>query len=696
MGFENPTFLWGTLAAAIPIVLHLIAKRRAQVHEFAAMDFILLSNKRIAQRMRLKQFLLMLARMLLLVALPVAFAKPFTVSDEALLPATSAPTSVVLVIDSSFSMGYEIHEQNLLDKAKTSALAILEELRNESDAAIVLAGTPARALTPKLTYDRVILREAVESIQLTHVTADIQGALRMAEQILANSSQPRREVVLLTDLQASEWAGISRPWSLEHSPHVTLVDLSDGMSEGNVAVTEVEATPESSGLGRNVRIKVNVLNDRPQPLEDLLTVRLGGKSAKGTIRIPPHQSASKEFVIRLNDVGAVGGFAEISPDRLPGDNIHPFVVDFFRRVHVLVVNGSPRTVAHMDESFFLRAALKPGQDSASRFNATYVKPDELTGAQLEYVDVVVLANVNSLDATQVSALSLWVRKGGGLFISSGENVTPKIYNGVFKPLMPLPVRSIRVVKDKPVFLTSLEINHPMLEVFAHIPEASLFTAQTHAYVLLNTAASSTIRVLASFTDGAPALVEGNIGNGRVLVWTTSIDRDWTNFPFKTSFLPLMQQSMLYLGNKMGSPERSALEVGEARNIQVSEEVSKIRVIRPDGDETSYQGADLATGTIRYGRTGVPGIYRVERQRRQLVEQEQFAVHLAAEESVLKSADTNAIQLLLESGNADPGTNLNQDDTELSKVGRQGELWPTLLMGLFLLLGLETWLAFTPN
>jgi hypothetical protein len=187
-----------------------------------------------------------------------------------------------------------------------------------------------------------------------------------------------------------------------------------------------------------------------------------------------------------------------------------------------------------------------------------------------------------------------------------------------------------------------------------------------------------------------------VGNGRVLIWTTTIDRDWTDLPFKTSFLPLIQQAMLYLGGKVESEGSHTLEVGHARQIRTNKDVSKVNIIRPDGNQVAYLGADLATGEIRYEGTEVPGIYRIERQRRQVVEQEQFAVHLSASESQLKAVDKNVIQRLLESSHAEGPAITNDEGTGRANTARQGELWPALLMGLFLLLGVETWLAFAPS
>ncbi|MFT5431696.1 MAG: hypothetical protein ACI9OJ_002393 [Myxococcota bacterium] len=689
MGFESPGYLWAMSAAFIPLLIHLIARRRAKVHDFAAIHFILLSNKRIARRLRLKQWLLMALRMLLIAVIPLAFAKPFVTHASEVLVATAEPTSVVIIVDPSFSMGYRIGEETLLERAKSKALEIVSDLRNESDAAVVLASTPARALTPRLTYDRGLLRAAIDSISSTHSRADMQSALRLAEQILVASGQPRREVVLLTDLQATEWEGMARPWSLEHSPQFTLVDVGSDVERVNGAITSVVAEPESGGSGRSVRVTVDVHNDRPNPFEGVLTVRVGSKAAKGVIKIAPRLDVTKEFSILLGDGGINHGVVELTPDALAGDNVQPFVIDFLRRVHVLVVNGAPRTVLHKDETFFLRAALRPARDSASRMSPTYIKPDELTAGQLDYVDVVVLANVASLDQPQVEALLKWVNKGGGLFITAGENVTPKAYNSVMLPLLPLPLRDIRTA-DEGLFLTGVQADHPIMRLFSRLPDASLFTAATRRYALLDTAPTADTQVLASFTDGGAALVERRIGYGRVVMLTTSIDRDWTELPFKTSYLPLMQQTLLHLSGRLDRSQARSLVVGESRAIEVGRDVTEIRVLRPNGEEMRFSGADLADPELRFHATDLAGSYVVTQLRKEGSERERFTVHVDRRESVLTAVDRSEVEAVVTQG----ASRRSETNTVAAAPPRErGDIWPMMLVALFVLLTFETWLAY---
>ena len=689
MEFDSPTYLWGMVAAVIPLLLHLINRRQAQVHDFAAIEFLLASNRHVARRLKLKQWLLMFVRMVLIAALPMAFAKPFTTSPSATLVGTTEPASVVFVIDPSVSMGYQIGDGGtLLERALQRAQDIVRDLRNESDVAVILATSPPTALTQRLSFDRQEIINLLSTVELSQGRADLMGALRLAEQILVESGHARREVILLSDGQSTEWEGASRPWSLDHAPSVTVVDISGGLERRNRGIVGVAAEPDGGGIGRNVRITVDVLNDQPVAFEDNVTVKIGQKTVKGFLRIPPFSEGQKVFTIRLPDMGLKTGVVELAPDELPGDDSRHFVIDFLRRVHVLVVNGSSRTVPYKDEAFFLRAALQPGTDSGSRITPTYVKPDELTPRQLEVVDVVILANVSGLDRPQVDALTGWVKRGGGLFITAGENVTDGVYNDKLRALLPLPIRDSGVVSDPPVFFTGGSTSHPAMSPFSRLETASLFSAGTRRYVLLETDSTANVEVLLSFTGGAPALVERSVDDGKVVMFTTSIDRDWTELPFKTSFLPLVQQLVLHLARRLDPPESRSITVGETRRIHLERQVGTLEVVRPNGQVVELQGDALAGDEAIFQDTGLAGVYSVTQNNDGSKTEKRFAVHIDPLESNLRDVEISDIQAIINP----PGTPIVPTEQTESSPQQRDDIWPMVLITLFGVLGVETWLA----
>ncbi|MEK7821900.1 MAG: BatA domain-containing protein, partial [Planctomycetota bacterium] len=118
MHLLNPLFLLGILGVALPVLIHLMGRRRAPLYHFAAIDFILRSQKRIEARLKLQHLLLFLLRAGVILLLALALAKPLLQERGLALVPVGASSSNVFIIDNSFSMNYQTGESTLLAQAK--------------------------------------------------------------------------------------------------------------------------------------------------------------------------------------------------------------------------------------------------------------------------------------------------------------------------------------------------------------------------------------------------------------------------------------------------------------------------------------------------------------------------------------------------------------------------------------------------
>jgi hypothetical protein len=124
------------------------------------------------------------------------------------------------------------------------------------------------------------------------------------------------------------------------------------------------------------------------------------------------------------------------------------------------------------------------------------------------------------------------------------------------------------------------------------------------------------RVLARFDDGAPALVEGRRGRGRVLLFTSTADRDWTDWPIRTSFLPAMQRFAGFLAGGLEERREPALVVGTSRTIALEPGEALVSLVGPDGRERARD--ELERAGLRPGERGAlvfaprePGLWQVK-------------------------------------------------------------------------------------
>ena len=696
--------LLGLAAAVIPIIIHLTHRRRAREIPFAAIDFLLLQDKRVARRFRLRQLLVLLLRTLLIAAVPFALAKPF-VETAAPLPVTlSSPTSVVLVVDDSASMRYRVDDERLLERAKERALALLEELPPSHNVAVVTAARPARVVVGPLTFDRVAVRRALRAIVPTERGTDVRGALRLAEQTLAESKLARRQVVLLTDLTVGGWPDLAPPWVSGHPPELHIVDVAEGVPLVNVGIVRAAARKAGGPTAGEYELMVTLRNEGPVEWHDLVTLRIGGRTFTGYLKVPAGEEATKTFRLDAERLGERFGTVEIAHDALPLDDVRAFTLGRPQQVRALVLNGAPRSVPYRDEAFFLDRALRPEREADVGIVPVTMTVDEFSAAQLEHSDVVVLANVGTLSTQQVADLTDFVRGGGGLLVTAGDNITPESA-ALLGELLPFPVRGVR--EAGPAFLPGGATRfapprgeHPIFTPFLRAAESSLYGAQVRRYLLLDAAPRVGTETLLTYRDGAPALVERTLGDGRVLFLTTTIDRDWTDLPIRTSYLPLVQEMIRWLGSRGAARGPVAALVGEAVEIAVPKRTTRVELLRPDGTRGVFarDPASSDPPPVALDDLDRSGLYLLDIHvsgTDPYVEKRVIAVGPDPRELSLARVSAPDVLAALhhpDAGYAPEALTAESAPARRAAADARTRYWPPVLLGLFALLLFETWLV----
>ena len=286
-------------------------------------------------------------------------------------------------------------------------------------------------------------------------------------------------------------------------------------------------------------------------------------------------------------------------------------------MNVLLINGDPRIVRRDDETFYLETALRPGDRAGSGMAVTTTTVDGLADRRLTDFDVIFLCNVSALFEDAVTALEGWTKKGGGLFIAVGDHVDVDEYNAKMGVLLPQELRGSREAKvgagagplaDR---IGRLEATHPIFAVFS-AEAAGLREARFSKLLLLGPSTrGEERRTLASFESGAPALVTARLGAGRVLLYTSTLDRDWNDAPIHPGFLPFVQQAVRYLARAPSREGEGPLLVGQPRTLGVLAPDRRIEVTSPTGKKTTFAGDKVAgRQAVSFAGTEVPGFYAV--------------------------------------------------------------------------------------
>jgi len=687
--------LVGALGVAVPVAIHLIGRRRARVVQFAALDFLLGSNRKVARRLQLRELLLLLTRIFVCLAIPLALAKPFTTCATKGAKVERGPQGAVLIIDDSFAMTYRKGGSSLLSKAKEQARSILNQLGPEADVAIVLVseGTDSPR---KLNRDHIRLRDAISDIRATSRPADLSTAMRRAAQLLASSKHDRRTVFVLSTMAASAFRGADPPWSANAGITLTVVELAKRGTLANVAVTSLAVEADATSGTRGIRVTAEIANFGEKAItKHGVKLRIAKRVvARGLVDLRPGQRQKKRFLATLPENARTADVVvELDDDALDVDNRRYVRMQLRDEVRTLLVNGDPRTVRYEDELFYAHKALRPGDRADSGAVLTTATVDQLGKLPLGEFDVIVLANVPALKRKRVAKLASWVQAGGGLLIAPGDQVDADAYNKTMSPLLPQRLKSAvdlgygASAKEKAgraLRLTKVDPDHEIFSVFSK-DAPGLRDARFRKIMLLGpTSKVDDRKVLARYTNGAAAIVEARNGKGRLLLFTSTLDRDWTDLPIHPGYLPLMQQSVRYLARKQNRGTRATILVGRSHALRVNPDDKRIEVRSPSGKPTVIEGDALAGKKFtRFIETKEPGFYRVfatdktgkSRQRSEV----RFAVNLDQRGSDLRYVKDNVL----------PASSAPGKEGESSTHKRKVELWHALGIGLLMLLLIES-------
>ncbi|HWV38991.1 MAG TPA: BatA domain-containing protein [Vulgatibacter sp.] len=592
ISFANPALAWGALAAAIPVLVHLLQRRRPRPVPFAAIELVRRSQQRNVRRLRLRRLLLLAARTTILLCVPLALARPHFTTGEHAAAAPRGPAATAIVLDASLSMTWKDGRRSLFDRARDDAREALASLGPDEPVTVVICdGTTPRPEAP--SFDRAAVRRLLDAAEPSFRKADLGACATAAAHALGESPVAGKRLVVATDLTAAAWNLDAPPPAVptesgDVRPEATILDASRGEPLPNVAIVDLAVGPAPEIGARAQAFTVTLRNFGDAPLKDApLELWLGEEiTAKGFVDVEAHGTATKRLVHRFSKGGTFTGRVRLAADALAADDERAFAIQVPRDLRALVVDGSPSSLRYRDEAFFVDTALRVA--GATPVTATTVDTETLADQDLSHYDLLLLLNVRAPSKEVAARIERFVEGGGGLFVSVGDQVDADEYGAVLGGLLPRPLHLVKTAAEpdredqRPARFVDLDLDHPILGIFSKGAEG-FEAARTWRYFLLQP--GSTGRVLASFDDGAPALVEGARGAGRVLLYTSTVDRDWSDWPIQTSFLPTMQQAAAYLSRTLEDRRQRAALVGDAFEL---DEPDGLTVTGPDGRERAIE------------------------------------------------------------------------------------------------------------
>jgi hypothetical protein len=546
MNFLNPLFFVGALAAAVPILLHLIKRERAQKFEFPTLMFLRRVSKRYIRFQKLRHLLLLLLRILALLFIAIAFTRPFSVLPQAATATGRISRAEIILLDNSLSMGH----RDRWDRAKEAAAEIIRGVHPDDKVALLEFSQRTLARTQLSTDHAAVLSELENAVELTDNPTRFGQALNVAEKIAFDAGTPNRTIHLISDFQASGWASEERNFRLGSGIELRYVDVgSDEFSNLTLGDVRIIEGDEEADIGPKIRLSVVNFGNEDRKAAQVSLSLDGADVGIRTIDIDMGGVQGVEFQLPQLSDGIHEVTLEVEDPLLTRDNSFSLILETRGKTPVISIEGPNSGRNRKSASYFLANALNISALSPYRLST-------LTPRQLESMDnfagnILIWNNISGGSAALQRRLKEHVDQGGGLVVVLADSGGAADFDRTFGSWLPITVvRETESEHSRPseyyALLTDLRMDHPIFRPFDGPHSGNFSSAKFYRHAKLSVGEGA--EVLARFDNGDPALVSKAAGKGQVLVLASSADDASNDLPLKAVYAPLWQQMLHFVEN----------------------------------------------------------------------------------------------------------------------------------------------------
>ena len=676
MSFLNPVILFAALSAALPVLIHLFARRRTTPIPFSSLYFLKELQNRQMRRIKIRQILLLIIRTLILLFLVFAFARPTLKQHSSGLAQTRAQTAMAVILDNSFSMQRSLEDATLLEQGRRSAEMIAGLMQPGDEMHLITPTDTGRILSQQVYSDIDEIREKLNDIEIDPRSADLNAALRCAVDRLMHASALNKEIYILSDFQATSLNTDSVP-DYPQSIRVFGKEYRSG-SVYNLSIQHMQLVSTILQIDQTAEAQVDIKNTGSMPVENALAeIFIGQERVQQfpvSLSVGETRSVSLKFPI---SAGHMDGRIVLSEDNLNADNVWYF--SFY-----VPVNTS---VTLCGETEFLDLVLNRSAEKLSQpFSVQYSDPAQLN-QYLADSDVIMISNVSHLDHYLAENLSKYVKSGNGLVVILGERTDLRSFNQTLIRQLDLP-RLIEPMGDyksrQTVFsLGTIDVEHPL---FSGVFSDKVSFEKPEFYFAIRAERQNDINPIIEFSNGSPFLFEKRFDQGTVLVLTTGLNPGLSDFAYRTIFAPLISRMVRYAGTRSAA-QLSGGSIGTPLEIALPAFYGNEPLTFHNPDHIDRISAAVTPDRrirIEYKDTRVPGIYGLYAGSELL---KQWAVNVEPKESDFTIIDREKLDIHY----------LNQDSIKKEiQAQRYGiELWPFFAWAVLLLIVLEMMLYRVP-
>lgn len=673
--FVHPALLWGLAAVALPVLIHLINVLRHRRVRWAAMEFLVASQRRNRKSVLLKQLLLLLLRMAAVAAAVLMVAQPQLSGDLGGWLGTSRTHHVVL-LDDSFSMSDRVADEGAFDRARSAVQQIVAAAEREASPQSLTLMRFSRARRGGRTEPdwldeplpvgfSVHVAARLSSLAVSETAVGPRAAFEALEALPARAAGEQRIVYLVSDYRAAQW---DEPAELrkallrvaESGARIHLVNCVDAAHD-NLAVAALAPAAQgvrAAGVPTIMEVAVTNFGAAAARRVGLLVQQDGAAQLPVEIEeVPPGKTVARRFAALFETAGEHELSVQLDTDPVAADNARYAIVDVASEIPVLLVDGEPAA----SDARFVQAALAPAGKVRTGLSPQIEAPRYLGTQPLERFGAIYLLNVARLDEAEIAAVEKYVRAGGGLAVFLGERSVPAFVNeqlyrdgeGLFPAPIAEPTELLvdRLEKTPDVDVT----DHPIFAVFAGERNSLIGTVNVERFFPVrrdwSRAADSSVQVIARLRNRSPLAIERPFGAGRVVAFLTKASPApvppagaWNNWGRDNpSYVVTLLELEAYLSaGRSQSPTHLVDDPLEVR-FATADYAPQVRFVPPPSKSGGTVPVDAQpTGNeslAALAETEVSGVYRAQlTSAAGEVETRLLAVNVAADEGNLARLD----------------------------------------------------------
>lgn len=685
MTFLNPAVLFGLVAAAIPVLLHLLNLRKLKKIEFSTLSFLKELRKNKIRKIKLKQWLLLALRVLIIIFLVTAFARPALKGISIGGTASAAKTTAIFIIDDTFSMSVISENGSHFNQARQMIRNLLDGLQEGDDAAI-LRVSEAADQEIKTTSNLQELRKEIDGLNISYKSGTLHAAISKAAQMLYGSRNFNKEIYLFSDFQKDRLSNKGEAFSnFSHllNDKVKLYSFRlPGDDSFNAAIDSLTVNNQILEPGKPISFTCRVRNYSNRTLNNFVVSLFvnGSRSAQRSVTLSPGESRQIVFETTLKSAGFIEVFAETEDDDVLQDNRKYLSFSIPEKTNTAIFASSP------EDARFIEAAVTSG---GSGFNITSRSINQINSFNLNDFDAIIL--IGSSGITQnADRIREYLRSGGGiLLMPDADAVFTEFRNACAALGLPAPGGSAGTQNSnaQSAAFFNIDYEHPLFSgLFA--PGAKRQIESPDIYYYFKLFPQGRGKNIISLVDNSSFLSEYKITNGRALVISSAPSLEWGTLPLKAIFAPLIYRSASYLAFRAGAA--NSYIAGQSANINLKNNVlPQLRVVKPDSSAEFINLQSASQNYFPYGNTEQTGNYKIFSGGTLL---DYFSVNTDPAESDLSSMDENNFKEYLDKiGFKGTDFQFEPGDDYLKEIRQArfgSELWRIFLLAALILAIIE--------